>query len=320
MKNIEIYRKLEESRSKNIGVNRIRTGREEAGKMIHGKEIHDSFKARLESALVGEVHTVFQRVINIRDDRGGMYSFLAASLDRGPDSLILDIEELDNLGISPGDRISGSLDGLRIGKYLIEVWQAKAYPLNLPDYTANAATLRLRMAYAKKRMEGFSEEDRSTPFLSMMDRMLEERRLLLKEAMRTGDLEECVRLGKKLIGLGQGLTPSGDDILLGLFCVVLMGNSPLDGLKGFPEAVLDGAEGLTNDLSLWGLKRAAKGLVREKVSDFVRDLAQGKEITDSLESILDIGHSSGKDITTGILTGFELITDKEENNGNEDND
>lgn len=285
--------------------------------MIHGKEIHGSFRARLESALVGEVHTVFQRVINIRDDRGGMYSFLADSLDRGPDSMILDIGELDNLGISAGDRVSGSLEGLRIGKYLIEVWQAKPYQLRLPDYASDAASLRTRVAYAQKRMEGFEEEDRSTPFLSMMDRMLEERRLLLKEAMRNGDLEECVRLGKKLLGLGQGLTPSGDDILLGLFCVVLMGNSPLEELKDFPEAVLNGAEGLTNDLSLWGLRRAAKGQVREKISDFVRDLAQGKEIKDSLESILDIGHSSGRDITTGILTGFELIADKEEANGNE---
>lgn len=287
--------------------------------MIHGKEIHESFRRRLEEgALNGEVHSVFQRVINFRDDRGWMYSFLAASLDHGPDSVILDIEELDSLGISAGDRISGSIEGLRVGKYLIEVWQAKPYTLSLPDYGTDAVTLRSRMAYAKARI-GSIESDRSTPFLAMMDSMLEERRLHLKEALRTGNLEESARMGRKLLGLGQGLTPSGDDILLGFFCVVLMGNSPLEGLKDFPEALLEDADSLTNDLSLWGLKRAARGQVREKVSDFVTDLAQGKEITDSLESILDIGHSSGKDITTGILTGFELILDKEDANGNEDN-
>lgn len=287
--------------------------------MVHGKEIHVSFRRRLEEgALNGEVHSVFQRVINFRDDRGWMYSFLAASLDHGPDSLILDIEELDSLGIHAGDRVSGSIEGLRIGKHMIEVWKAKSYTLNLPDYRTDAATLRSGMAYAKTRI-GSIASDRSTPFLAMMDTMLEERRLHLKEAMRTDDLEECVRLGRKLMGLGQGLTPSGDDILLGLFCVVLMENSPLKALKGFPETLLAEADSLTNDLSLWGLKRAAKGQVREKVSGFVRDLAQGREITDSLESILDIGHSSGKDITIGILTGFELILDKEEANGNEDN-
>lgn len=278
--------------------------------MIHGKEIHGSFRERLEEgALMGEVHSIFQRVINFRDDRGRMYSLLAASLDHGPDSLILDSEELDSLGIHVGDCVSGSIEGLRIGKHVIEVWAAKPYTLNLPDYWTDDATLRSRMAYAKARI-GSIASDRSTPFLAMMDSMLEERRLLLKEALRTGDLEVCIRLGRKLLGLGQGLTPSGDDILLGIFCVILMGNSPLEGLKDFPEALLEEAGTLTNDLSLWGLKRAAKGQVREKVSDFLRDLAQGKEITDSLESILDIGHSSGKDITIGILTGIELIADR----------
>lgn len=288
--------------------------------MIHGKKIHESFRRRLEEGVMtGEVHSVFQRVINIRDDRGRMYSFLAASLDHGPDSIILDIEELDSLGIAAGDRVSGSIEGLRMGRYRIEVWEAKPYTLSLPEYRTDARTLRSRMAYAKKRLESI-DSDRSTPFLAMMDSMLEERRLHLMEAMRTGDVEESARLGRKLLGLGQGLTPSGDDIMLGLFCVVLMGNSPLEGLKDFPETLLVDADSLTNDLSFWGLKRAAKGQVREKVSDFVRDLAEGREITDSLESILDIGHSSGKDITTGILTGFELIADKEEANGNEDND
>lgn len=288
--------------------------------MIRGKEIHESFRRRLEEGVMtGEVHSVFQRVINIRDDRGRMYSFLGASLDHGPDAIILDIEELDSLGISAGDRVSGSIEGLRMGKHRIEVWEAKPYTLNLPEYRTDAATLRLRMAYAKTRL-GSIASDRSTPFLAMMESMLEERRLHLKEALRSGDVKESARLGRKLLGLGQGLTPSGDDILLGLFCVILMGDSPLEGLKDFPQALLVDAESLTNDLSLWGLIRASKGQVREKVSDFVRDLAEGKEITDSLESILDIGHSSGKDITTGILTGFELIADKEEINGNEDND
>lgn len=286
--------------------------------MCCGMIIHDIFLKRLnEKPFKGEVHSVFKSVINIIDDDGEIYSLLGSSMDMGPESIILDIEDLSILKVVPCDMVYITKEEICIQKTKISMKDLKAYSLKLPYYKSDLNSLKKNICYVWSRVNDV-KDSYQTSIISMMEKMLNERRLILKNKLRSNDLVGSIQSSIELLGLGQGLTPSGDDILLGLFSVILMNNSPLNELDGIPELITLRGEGLTNELSLSGLKRASNGMVRQRISDFVRDFAHGSEIKNSLEAVLEIGHTSGRDITLGILTGFELILEKEEANGNKD--
>lgn len=109
----------------------------------------------------------------------------------------------------------------------------------------------------------------------------------------------------ELMGLGPGLTPTGDDILAG----TLLTLNAL-GEKGKAARLADavearGAEG-TNRISLAHMRAAAAGQGAAPFHDTLIDLLRGERTFDAcLRRIDAIGHSSGWDILSGIVTTIE---------------
>jgi hypothetical protein len=119
-----------------------------------------------------------------------------------------------------------------------------------------------------------------------------------------------------LIGLGEGLTPSGDDFLAGLVGIlnVIHRESPLKWewerkLKILNQCLLDAiAANKTTLVSNMLLKSASNGWFCEKVQNFLLNLVEEKDnLEDSLKQVLSIGHNSGSDMLAGIFTGFQLL-------------
>ena len=110
-----------------------------------------------------------------------------------------------------------------------------------------------------------------------------------------------------LVGLGPGLTPTGDDILAG----TLLALHALDREKEANEmaAALEtyGPEG-TNRISLAHLRAAAAGWGAAPFHDMLVELLLwGKSLGGCIRRIDAIGHSSGWDILVGILAGASQI-------------
>ncbi len=119
---------------------------------------------------------------------------------------------------------------------------------------------------------------------------------------------EAVETLLKLVGLGSGLTPSGDDFLCGAAAALYAA-----GLSEtvFGEALLSGIRAsltATNDISAAFLAAAADGLASEAVCALFSHTKK-TGLPELISMFLAIGHSSGVDSLCGIDTVLHYIKD-----------
>lgn len=114
-----------------------------------------------------------------------------------------------------------------------------------------------------------------------------------------------------IIGLGQGLTPAGDDFI----CGAVIGFYYFYETSEFSpmlNAIQDICEKKTNKLSANYIKSACKSLVNEKTKKFLNSLTyQSQTLFLDIKSVLDTGETSGIDFLTGFfasyLVGYDIF-------------
>jgi hypothetical protein len=128
------------------------------------------------------------------------------------------------------------------------------------------------------------------------------------------DLDLVMRIGRDMIGLGPGLTPSGDDFLGGLlFAARFVHQSCLGELSWDEDAVvdlLDWAKTRTHPISCAIFSDLALGHGPEPLHDLIGGLLEGRGFNRILEAALRvaaIGHSSGWDILAGAAMGMLMV-------------
>lgn len=122
--------------------------------------------------------------------------------------------------------------------------------------------------------------------------------------MRSHDLRTAIVAAEEIIGFGPGLTPSGDDFLVG-FCAVLAAlNYP--GAFSLASACAEKARGRTTVVAESFLRCAARGEFSERLHGLIDALLVGDSARAyrGVESALDWGASSGADSLFGVLMGF----------------
>jgi hypothetical protein len=129
----------------------------------------------------------------------------------------------------------------------------------------------------------------------------------LGHALACGDVEETLAQGDALVGLGPGLTPSGDDVLLGLLAVLHLPGGPCEPFVDLGRRIVALAAHRTHEISLAALRAAAEGRVRICVVTLLTALTTGgrAETLAALRPVLAIGSTSGRDIVAGIVLGVE---------------
>ncbi|MBH0197507.1 MAG: DUF2877 domain-containing protein, partial [Nitrospira sp.] len=123
----------------------------------------------------------------------------------------------------------------------------------------------------------------------------------------------CVAIGP-LIGLGPGLTPAGDDFLVGYLAGLWStANSDTARLRFMASigAWLSEAASQTNVIS----QASIQSVVRGNASEPIARLAEQLDRADTIDSVraetqaaLQVGHSSGTDGVTGLLFGCTVWT------------
>jgi hypothetical protein len=120
------------------------------------------------------------------------------------------------------------------------------------------------------------------------------------------DHQAALQSLSKLIGLGPGLTPAGDDFIIGwLAGVMLMAETPAE--LEFLNVVSLGLMWLSNrttPISRQHLEDATEGEFSEVLSDVCFALACGApeaELDESLSRQLSVGATSGADAAAGLM-------------------
>lgn len=129
--------------------------------------------------------------------------------------------------------------------------------------------------------------------------------IMLVEAAESSDeilIEKALRY---FLGRGQGLTPSGDDMIVGLLA--------FDAVSGFLSTcfykkvseLIEG-ESITTDVAREYLRYALKREYSSTVSDMVNTLASGNasNFEKAFHDLIGVGHSSGLDTVLGIVIGM----------------
>ena len=126
----------------------------------------------------------------------------------------------------------------------------------------------------------------------------------------TGDLARTVR---RLVGLGAGLTPAGDDLLAGAMAGLVVFGTALErpdatALAGRMRREVVGQARATTPLAADLAEHAARGALVQPAAELCRVIADPRpsaenDLAPALERLLRIGHTSGRDLVEGLLLG-----------------
>ncbi|PZS28740.1 MAG: hypothetical protein DLM59_14095 [Pseudonocardiales bacterium] len=105
-----------------------------------------------------------------------------------------------------------------------------------------------------------------------------------------------------LVGLGEGLTPAGDDVLAGVLLALRHLGRP-DCADLLWAAIAEEVPRRTTALSATLLAAAAAGDAAPQVVEVLSALAGHRALEPALDRLLAVGSTSGSDIAHGLLAG-----------------
>jgi hypothetical protein len=269
------------------------------------------------------VHSVFQSALNLRLN-GDIHLLTLIASDEGdlPQGIRLDVPD----GFSFTDFRLGELvicrDGilyLENNSLVVQLKEARRWTCDLPALKFDPADPAVSTAWrfvwnalnARQRLskteivaeELLSESARS----GVLHKAGEAIRALLNATRTYGSDTSAIEV---LIGLGSGLTPSGDDFLVGylagLWCKAQDESKHIQFVSGLGKTIIQ-RSARTNDISSTYLYHAAQGQVSSRLADLAEAVCRGKNperLDEVAEAVFNVGHSSGMDAVTGLLIGL----------------
>lgn len=280
-----------------------------------------AFLARVNgAAFAGVVHSAFRRAVNIAGLADGeLHTLVTDELDDGPNSLVVVADDFLAMGICQGDSVRAGGGSLAIaGKAMVNVAGAATWRTPVPETRCASGLLRRRLAQAEADIRrsgmpgGFIEGMADTEIARLTTRMLHEGASGLALALGRGDTEAALAHAGRLLGLGPGLTPSGDDFLTGLLASRALCRRQGDaGSDAFAPGVIRLAKTATNPIAYAAIAKAARGEARERVARLIITLgsATAEPVSPALTQVLAIGSSSGTEIAFGVIRGLASLID-----------
>jgi hypothetical protein len=128
-------------------------------------------------------------------------------------------------------------------------------------------------------------------------------------------LDDSVDKALSIVGLGSGMTPSGDDFLAGFLLagIVLSSRDEVTYhfMKELAKEIREGASDKTTSVSISMIEDASEEDFSKPAMDFFWSVLQSEDankIKYYTDQLYSIGASSGEDILCGIMTGIMMFT------------
>ena len=284
----------------------------------------------------GRVQGVFDLAVNAFDAEGRMVSLMAPGTCAMPHGVLLDAgspRSMRELGVRDGDVVSIGDHGLEVWHVLgppepfleIGLGQASRRPLRVTELGIDlsgadrarawtAAWAALRESAAPGTLAawfGRGDPGDGSLDLTYLRRAGSALRDLLAAGRRLDGkaAEGAVRC---LLGLGAGLTPAGDDLLVGFISGLMAsagGGKKRDVFARRLARVLRAGTGATAAASAAWLAAAAKGHTSEPMLRVAECIASGdREAAGGAVALaVSIGHSSGSEGVLGLLAGLDTF-------------
>lgn len=287
------------------------------------------------------IHSVYNRVLNLKDQKNNLYSITLKNFDNLPASLKIDsLLSFKKQGITKNDQIIFNSNSIKIANKLLITfeknklisWSSKLKTIsdlnkkNL-NYNLNksadillekssfrgAAYFYLNYYFQNLEQQNGNNKENKDSYI------IEE---YLSEEIQNKIVQPAIEDKKPLsiIGLGMGLTPSGDDFLTGYLGVMgtIKSTYSQKNFKHFKDMILK-KNISTTDISRTMILNILNLKSRAKISEFIYSVNKDFEIfNQAFKKVLTIGSTSGSDLAAGVLTAYQeiLLEDKDFNQQN----
>jgi hypothetical protein len=267
-------------------------------------------------ARAGLVHSAHERVVNLLTPDGLLCCLSTASLDDAPRTIRIAESAWPTLAWQPGDRVVFGPGELRHpdpnGETVVVLRDADRWRPTFADLArASVAELRGAVAVIDRAIQVGPAR---SAFEEASAELVLRRTAALEAAVRDADPAATAAAALDLVGLGAGLTPTGDDILTGLAVTAASRGMRLAAVQPALRSALGGValDSLTTAVSAATLREAADGRGRQRLHDLLATVATpgaGAYLAAAIQRVLAIGHSSGADILTGVRLGLAVEAD-----------
>jgi len=285
---------------------------------------------------IGLIHSIFQRVTNIIMLEDRLISLVGQELGKGPLNILVNIPNhinLSTIGIKKGDIVTRVGESIVIGENVIvistrwtKIWEPKrkfiASLQPLKVIMANIEIMR-DIALTSDHLSGLGELIPLTHINGLKDSKIEKLGSVshlalphissMLKAIKSGHSQDIIRITKHLVGLGPGLTPAADDMLLGLMISMVyisenFNETSID-VRKINKDIISIISGRTTIISEEFLREASVGKVNETVASLMVNLltSRQRELENSVRKVLDWGGTSGTDTVLGVILGSYLM-------------
>ena len=286
--------------------------------------------------LAGRVLANYRRACNLLTSEGEIIALVGPAIGNGPLNIVIEgagVLETVKPGwpavfsdgqLILGDSLIVSLDGAQLWSPEVNWGRLATQPRRLErnlavlcSWLSQAENLAndfaqglLNLVLDDEKGPGMREDGARSPqnqaFLTMARAAIKGLMQSLQDGDRSGIRENAALLA----GLGPGLTPAGDDYLVGLMAGLRLWPAPLENSGLSPEEacqiILEATEGRTTLLSRAFLHSAKEGLFGENWHELLAELARGEPIgiQRAARRILSSGATSGADSLAGFLSPY----------------
>lgn len=247
------------------------------------------------------VHSRHRHVVNVLVPGDRLLALATADLDDAPCTVRLSgwpiLAERIGSRLLVSRRELRFADGLAVALASKNRWLAERVDLGRLRTDALAA--------ARDALRG-AVSDPSTAFGRASAGLLADRiRVLRARLLNAEDDSRIADAVTGLVGLGEGLTPAGDDVITGLaFFAAQRGMRLGSRLPAIRRAVVAGRE-RTTLLSATTMTAALDGRGRQRLHDLAAAIRNGRT-EPAVPAVLAIGHSSGSDLLTGSALALDV--------------
>lgn len=291
--------------------------------------IDQSWFERLQSqkACTFKLHSIFERALNLEDEKGQLWTILVNDLPNAPGTLLVDATHFPQIKkeITVGGNIvyhqgSFGLGCIQVGIFSTTRFWIDALPL-ITTSILNKQQANLQSFLA------CTEIHSQDPIITYIYQQLDVNSEALVEAILQHNPLGIRAASQKIIGLGLGLTPSGDDRLLGLLFILFLYKPHFQAALAIIKAVIAENHHKTTQVSQWMLYYGASGRFNEWFIHYGRALKatllafnenvllNDQEVIsnylidemNALTMICSIGSQSGGDMIAGMNMGMMII-------------
>jgi hypothetical protein len=266
------------------------------------------------------VQSVYRSVVNITT-ADGLLTVASPGAGGLPNGILVDLgPDWRMIGLQPGMIVQASAASIRVPDAGLEIQLDKAPGwsprFQVSDEVVDVATARWRRRTARTRTiardrasaRGFgallhedTTHDDDVGIMYVARPMVAD----LIVALESGERRAAAEVATGLIGLGPGLTPSGDDALVGIEAALHALDAPA---AGFLAPAMSGVEERTTALAATLLRHAAAGEFAERLHTLLAGLLgpDDETIATAIDRAAAWGATSGTDCLLGVLIGLDV--------------